>query len=84
MGCRTLYSGILSGSGVTEFIGGGGGGLEDGIAIIFPFTFIVHNQTSNGRPCSPQPPPPPIGTPLHQGGLNTAYISFININNLFL
>ena len=47
-------------SGVTEslfYSGGGGGGLgpdlrlgglEDGIAMIFPITFIVHNQKSNG------------------------------------
>ena len=27
----------------------GGGGLEDGFSMIcFPFTFIVHNQKSNG------------------------------------
>ena len=31
------------------FIWGGGGGLEDSIAMIFcPITFIVHNQKSNG------------------------------------
>ena len=40
-------------SGVTEclFLGAKGGGgvcLEDGIAICFPITFIVHNQKSNG------------------------------------
>ena len=50
-------------SGVTEslfYSGGGGGGgvglepdlrlggLEDGIAMISPITFIVHNQKSNG------------------------------------
>ena len=35
--------------GYQNFVGGGGGGLEDGIAMSFvPITFVVHNQKSNG------------------------------------